>query len=30
MKALCWYGTSDVRVAKVPEPKIVNTRDAII
>ncbi|HEV3486643.1 MAG TPA: alcohol dehydrogenase catalytic domain-containing protein, partial [Vicinamibacterales bacterium] len=30
MRALCWYGTSDVRVAKVPEPKIVNPRDAII
>jgi threonine dehydrogenase-like Zn-dependent dehydrogenase len=30
MKALCWYGTNDVRVVKVPEPKIVNGRDAII
>ena len=30
MKALCWYGTNDVRVVKVPEPTIVNPRDAII
>lgn len=30
MRALCWYGTNDVRVTKVPEPKIVNSRDAII
>jgi threonine dehydrogenase-like Zn-dependent dehydrogenase len=30
MKALCWYGTNDVRVVRVPDPKIVNPRDAII
>lgn len=30
MKALCWYGTSDVRVETVPDPKILNPRDAII
>jgi len=30
MKALCWYGTNDVRVARVPDPKILNPRDAII
>jgi threonine dehydrogenase-like Zn-dependent dehydrogenase len=30
MKALAWYGTNDVRVVKVPEPTIVNPRDAII
>src|SRR5688572_22233132 len=30
MRALCWYGTNDVRVTKVPEPSIVNPRDAII
>jgi threonine dehydrogenase-like Zn-dependent dehydrogenase len=30
MKALCWYGTNDVRVARVPEPKILNSRDAIV
>ena len=30
MKALCWYGKNDVRVEEVPEPKILNPRDAII
>jgi threonine dehydrogenase-like Zn-dependent dehydrogenase len=30
MKALCWYGTNDVRDARVPDPKILNPRDAII
>jgi threonine dehydrogenase-like Zn-dependent dehydrogenase len=30
MKALCWYGTNDIRVTKVPDPKIVNKHDAII
>jgi threonine dehydrogenase-like Zn-dependent dehydrogenase len=30
MKALCWYGTNDVRVEKVPDPTILNPRDAII
>ncbi len=30
MKALCWYGKADVRVEDVPEPKILNPRDAII
>jgi threonine dehydrogenase-like Zn-dependent dehydrogenase len=30
MKALCWYGKYDVRVLEVPEPKILNPRDAII
>jgi threonine dehydrogenase-like Zn-dependent dehydrogenase len=30
MKALCWYGTNDVRVATVPDPKIINKTDAII
>jgi threonine dehydrogenase-like Zn-dependent dehydrogenase len=30
MKALCWYGTNDVRVSRVPEPKILNPRDAIV
>lgn len=30
MKALCWYGTTDVRVENVPEPKILNSRDAVI
>jgi threonine dehydrogenase-like Zn-dependent dehydrogenase len=30
MKAVCWYGTHDVRVEHVPEPKILNTRDALV
>src|SRR4051794_2787538 len=30
MKAACWYGTHDVRVVNVPEPKILNPRDAIV
>ena len=30
MRALCWYGTNDVRVARVPDPQILNPRDAII
>jgi threonine dehydrogenase-like Zn-dependent dehydrogenase len=30
MKALCWYGKNDVRVETVPEPKLLNPRDAII
>ena len=30
MKALCWYGTSDVRVESVPDPRILNPRDAIV
>jgi len=30
MKALCWYGKNDVRVETVPEPKIINPRDAIV
>ncbi len=30
MKALCWFGTSDVRIDDVPEPKILNPRDAIV
>jgi threonine dehydrogenase-like Zn-dependent dehydrogenase len=30
MKALCWYGKNDVRVESVPDPKILNPRDAII
>ncbi len=30
MKAVCWYGTEDVRVENVPDPKIQNPRDAII
>jgi|RhiMetdeSRZDD1v2_1073273.scaffolds.fasta_scaffold02558_22 threonine dehydrogenase-like Zn-dependent dehydrogenase len=30
MKALVWHGTNDVRVERVPDPTIVNPRDAII
>ncbi len=30
MKALCWHGKNDVRVDSVPDPKIINDRDAII
>ena len=30
MKALCWYGTGDVRVENVPDPKIEAPRDAIV
>jgi threonine dehydrogenase-like Zn-dependent dehydrogenase len=30
MNALCWYGTDDVRIARVAEPKILNPRDAIV
>ena len=30
MKALCWYGRKDVRVENVPDPTILNPRDAII
>ncbi|MDQ3635054.1 MAG: glutathione-dependent formaldehyde dehydrogenase [Acidobacteriota bacterium] len=30
MKAVCWYGKHDIRVMDVPEPEILNARDAII
>lgn len=30
MKAVCWHGANDVRVDHVPDPKILNPRDAII
>ena len=30
MKAVCWHSAHDVRVETVPDPKILNTRDAII
>jgi threonine dehydrogenase-like Zn-dependent dehydrogenase len=30
MKALCWYGTNDVRLERVPDPEILNPRDAIV
>jgi threonine dehydrogenase-like Zn-dependent dehydrogenase len=30
MKATCWISKTDVRVQQVPEPKILNERDAIV
>ncbi len=30
MKAVCWCGKGNVRVEEVPDPKILNPRDAII
>ena len=30
MKALCWHGKNDVRIDNVPDPTIINDRDAII
>jgi threonine dehydrogenase-like Zn-dependent dehydrogenase len=30
MKALCWYGTGDVRVETVPDPILEDPKDAII
>src|SRR5687768_10559109 len=30
MRALCWHGINDLRVDSVPDPKILNPRDAII
>ena len=30
MKATCWYGTHKVRVEQVPDPTILNPRDAIV
>ncbi len=30
MRALCWTGKNEVRVENVPDPKILNPRDAII
>jgi len=30
MKANCWMGKTDVRVQEVPDPKIMNPRDAIV
>jgi threonine dehydrogenase-like Zn-dependent dehydrogenase len=30
MKAVCWYGRKDVRVESVPDPSILDPRDAII
>jgi len=30
MKALCYHGKEDVRVERVPDPQIINPRDAIV
>jgi threonine dehydrogenase-like Zn-dependent dehydrogenase len=30
MKALCWMGREDVRIEDVPDPQILNPRDAIV
>ena len=30
MKAVCWYGAEDIRVESVPQPKILDSRDAIV
>ena len=30
MRALCWHDRHDVRVETVPEPKLINPRDAIV
>ncbi|HEX5070097.1 MAG TPA: zinc-dependent alcohol dehydrogenase [Vicinamibacterales bacterium] len=30
MKAICWHGTRDLRVEQVPDPSILNPRDAIV
>ncbi|HKG12139.1 MAG TPA: zinc-dependent alcohol dehydrogenase [Pyrinomonadaceae bacterium] len=30
MRANCWYGKKDVRVEQVPDPKIINRRDAVV
>lgn len=30
MKAVCWQGAKDVRLEDVPEPKVLNPRDAVV
>src|ERR1700716_3564146 len=30
MRANCWIGKNDVRVENVPDPKILNARDAVV
>jgi threonine dehydrogenase-like Zn-dependent dehydrogenase len=30
MRALCWHGAKDVRIDNVPDPKILNPRDAVL
>jgi threonine dehydrogenase-like Zn-dependent dehydrogenase len=30
VKAVCWEGTNDIRVERVPDPSLLNPRDAIV
>lgn len=30
MKAACWEGKRDIRVENVPDPQLLNSRDAIV
>ena len=30
MKAVCWFGTHDVRVETVPDPRILSPKDVIV
>ena len=30
MKAVCWHGVGDMRVDRVPDPELINPRDAIL
>jgi threonine dehydrogenase-like Zn-dependent dehydrogenase len=30
MRANCWYGVNDVRMENVPDPQLINPRDAIV
>ena len=30
MKALCWHAKNDVRIDNVPDPKIIDARDAVV
>jgi threonine dehydrogenase-like Zn-dependent dehydrogenase len=30
MRAVCWHGVEDMRVDRVPDPEIINPRDAIV
>ncbi len=30
MKAICWFGKNDIRLEDVPEPRILDPRDAIV
>ena len=30
MKACCWHGVEDMRVDRVPDPELINPRDAIV